>query len=161
MKISGRSKKDVADQALKEVHVHYVKQQVFLLNALKEKFGDEVADTVEAANAEVYRKAFEAIAGAAGDASPTALVQTLWEPLRAQRYEFAVEAKDMGLQITCTRCPLATLYRDLGGWEWGFRLYCSADYAVAEGFNPKIRLRRTKTLMEGHDCCDHFYYLKS
>ncbi len=28
---------------------------------------------------------------------------------------------------------------------------------TAEGFNLGIKFRRTKTLMEGDDCCDHRY----
>jgi hypothetical protein len=26
-----------------------------------------------------------------------------------------------------------------------------------EGYNPRIAFKRTKTLMEGDDYCDHFY----
>jgi len=39
-------------------------------------------------------------------------------------------------------------------------MFCQNDFYIAEGFNSKIGLKRTKTLMEGHDCCDHFYYMK-
>jgi hypothetical protein len=36
-------------------------------------------------------------------------------------------------------------------------MVCSPDFAIAAGFNPKLRLTRTKTLMQGHDSC-HFRY---
>lgn len=31
------------------------------------------------------------------------------------------------------------------------------DEAWAKAFNPNIQFTRTKTLMEGHACCDHCY----
>ena len=27
------------------------------------------------------------------------------------------------------------------------------DFSSATAYNPKLKLKRTKTLMEGHDCC--------
>jgi hypothetical protein len=39
----------------------------------------------------------------------------------------------------------------------GYAMVCWGDYAWAEGFNPKIKLVRDKTLMEGHDRCNHRY----
>ena len=39
----------------------------------------------------------------------------------------------------------------------GYATVCFADFALPEGFNPKIKLVRDKTLMQGHDCCNHRY----
>jgi len=33
-------------------------------------------------------------------------------------------------------------------------LSCGRDFELISGFNPKMRLTRTKTIMEGCDCCD-------
>jgi hypothetical protein len=32
-------------------------------------------------------------------------------------------------------------------------MVCYPDYAVAKGLNPKLRLIRTQTLMQGDDIC--------
>ena len=45
--------------------------------------------------------------------------------------------------------------------DWLYHHTCSADEAMVSGFNPKIGFRRTKTLMQGDDYCDHYYYMKS
>lgn len=145
-------------QALRGVHRMYVKQQITLLNALKDKFGPEAAETVERANAQEVCRAYLSQAG--GERSIDDLIALLWEPLRAQGYEFTVERQENGAQIRCTACPFATLYKNLGGAEWGYRLYCAADSNLVEGFNPEIGFKRTQTLMEGHNCCDHYYYVK-
>ena len=34
---------------------------------------------------------------------------------------------------------------------------CYGDYAWARGFNPKIKMVRDKTLMQGHEYCNHRY----
>jgi predicted hydrocarbon binding protein len=59
-----------------------------------------------------------------------------------------------------TRCPYYEKYRDLGLDEFGVYLSCCRDEPFARGFNPKLRLVRTKTIMEGADHCDFRYYLE-
>jgi hypothetical protein len=56
--------------------------------------------------------------------------------------------------MTVTRCRFAEMYRELGLADLGYVLSCARDFALAEGFNPGIRLERTRTLMEGADGCD-------
>ncbi|TFH07921.1 MAG: hypothetical protein E4H14_07485 [Candidatus Thorarchaeota archaeon] len=43
--------------------------------------------------------------------------------------------------------------------DWGYSLYCVDDEYMVMGFNPKMEFTRSKTLMEGHDCCNHCYRL--
>ena len=57
------------------------------------------------------------------------------------------------------RCPYYEKYRELGLEEFGVELSCCRDEPFARGFNPRLRLARTKTIMEGSDCCDFRYYL--
>jgi fumarate reductase iron-sulfur subunit len=52
------------------------------------------------------------------------------------------------------RCRYAEMYKELGLADLGFLLSCARDFAMIEGFNPKMKLTRTKTIMEGSDCCD-------
>ena len=65
------------------------------------------------------------------------------------------------LQFNVRRCRYAEMYRDLGMAEMGCLLSCNRDYALIEGFNPAIELRRTQTIMEGADFCDFRYRLKT
>lgn len=58
-----------------------------------------------------------------------------------------------------TRCPYHDLYRELGLVELGVAMSCCRDAPHARGFNPRLRLARTKTLMEGDKVCDFRYDL--
>jgi hypothetical protein len=54
-------------------------------------------------------------------------------------------------------CLNAKVFRELDAAEIGYATLCHGDEAWAKAFNPNIQFTRTKTLMEGHDCCDHCY----
>ena len=56
-------------------------------------------------------------------------------------------------------CGYAEMYEKIGIKELGCVLSCIRDFYFLEGFNPKITLKRTKTIMEGADYCD-FRYVK-
>ena len=59
-----------------------------------------------------------------------------------------------------TRCPYYEKYKELGLEEFGVGFSCCRDEPFARGFNPQLRLERTKTIMEGADYCDFRYYLR-
>jgi hypothetical protein len=44
--------------------------------------------------------------------------------------------------------------------DLGYLLSCYGDYAAASGFNPKMRMIRTKTLMQGDAFCNHRYVIE-
>jgi len=52
------------------------------------------------------------------------------------------------------RCRYAEMYQELGLADLGFVLSCGRDFAMLRGFNPRMKLTRTKTIMEGYDRCD-------
>jgi hypothetical protein len=56
-------------------------------------------------------------------------------------------------------CGYAAMYEKMGIKELGCVLSCIRDFYFLEGFNPEIKLKRTKTIMEGADYCD-FRYVK-
>jgi hypothetical protein len=56
-----------------------------------------------------------------------------------------------------TECLNAKVFRELNAADIGYATLCHGDEAWAKAFNPNIQFIRTKTLMEGHDCCDHCY----
>jgi hypothetical protein len=58
------------------------------------------------------------------------------------------------------RCPVFEMAREMGVTELMYHHTCCTDECIASAFNPQIGFRRTKTLMQGDDCCDHYYFLK-
>jgi predicted ArsR family transcriptional regulator len=147
-------------KSIKDLHIMHTQQKIALLNAFKNKYGSEVFQVIEQANGVTVRETYQNKNHGDGERSIEDLITIVWEPLRKQGLEFTMERTAKEVQMKCTKCPVADLYKQAGGTEWGYHLYCAADNHIAEAFNSKIGFRRTKTLMEGHDCCDHFYYLK-
>jgi len=58
-----------------------------------------------------------------------------------------------------TRCPYFEKYRELGLEQLGVAFSCCRDEPFARGFNPRLRLDRTQTIMEGAEHCDFRYHL--
>lgn len=71
-----------------------------------------------------------------------------------------VEDTDKVFEIKVKECLWASAFRHARMGHVGYAYVCFADYAWAQGFNPKIKLIRDKTLMQGHDCCNHRYVLE-
>jgi hypothetical protein len=86
------------------------------------------------------------------------LVRTLWHSW--DEGEYTIESIPDGVQVYVTKCPMADAFRLIGKSNLGIQLFCNEDYHIVEGFNPCIQFTRTKTLMEGDDCCNHRYKLK-
>jgi len=57
-----------------------------------------------------------------------------------------------------TECLWAKVFKDMNAADLGYVLKCSHDFAMARAMHPKLGLKRTKTLMQGDDCCNHVYY---
>ncbi len=62
------------------------------------------------------------------------------------------------LAFNVVRCRYAEMYRALGLEALGASLSCQRDFALVQGFNPEIRLKRTQTLMEGAPFCDFRFH---
>ena len=84
----------------------------------------------------------------------------MWKWVLDEGIEYEVQDTDEGSQFKVTRCPLAEMARELGAADWGYICFCADDPPMVAGFNPNMGFRRTKTLMHGDDCCDHFYFMK-
>jgi hypothetical protein len=59
-----------------------------------------------------------------------------------------------------TECIWAKTFLDANAGDIGYAQICIGDYTWAESFNPKITMVRDKTLMQGHDICNHRYLWK-
>ena len=62
------------------------------------------------------------------------------------------------LSVMITGCLWAKSMRELGAEDIGYILNCKHDPEMCQRIHPKLRLRKTKTLMEGDDYCDYTWY---
>ena len=127
---------------------------------MKERFGEEAYQVLVQERSEGIRSQFSKIAAERGDNSIEALIKYLCEPMLADGLEYTLEQTESGFQMNCTKCPIYDNAKLHGITEQMFYMVCANDPFMAEGFNPNIGFKRTKTLMQGDDCCDHFYYYK-
>ena len=74
--------------------------------------------------------------------------------------EEMLEQTEKTFFFNVTRCRFAEAYEQLGIKDLGVALSCCRDFGFIEGFNPKIKLVRTQTIMEGAPICDFRYTLK-
>lgn len=61
------------------------------------------------------------------------------------------------VRTNITECLWAETFREEDASDIGYAAICYPDFASASAFNPKIKLVRTKTLMQGDDCCNFHY----
>jgi predicted ArsR family transcriptional regulator len=147
-------------KALSEVRKSQFSARVDDLNALREEFGQRVEEVVRANRAQKLEVEWHHIAEAHGRNDIQGMKETLWQWVLDAGIEYEFEDTAEGTQVRVTRCPLAEMAREIGAADWGSICFCADDPAMVAGFNPKMGFRRTKTLMEGDDYCDHFYFMK-
>ena len=72
-----------------------------------------------------------------------------------------VRADARNYDFNVTRCRYAEMYRGMGLAELGAVLSCNRDGAFCEGYDPKLKLERTQTIMQGASHCNfHYTYEK-
>jgi hypothetical protein len=152
---------DMEDRVLDEISTRWSNSlKLELFNSLGEKYGREITcrviDKVVAAH---IQPEWEEISCRQPSQTIDDLVRLLWGPLPEAGFDVTMENQPDGVQIHCTRCPHAELAKQINASEWLYHLVCSGDPHAAAGFNPQIGFRRSQTLMEGHPCCDHFYFM--
>jgi len=86
------------------------------------------------------------------------IVSEVWASDEAMKIKIIKEDEDE-LCFNVISCKYADLYERLGIRELGCLLSCRRDFWFMDGFNPEIELIRTKTIMDGSECCD-FRYVK-
>jgi hypothetical protein len=69
-----------------------------------------------------------------------------------------VEDTEKVFRLEVTECVFAEVMQNAGlGGEIGHAAVCNMDYYWPAAFNPNFKMDRTKTLMQGHDICNHRY----
>jgi hypothetical protein len=82
--------------------------------------------------------------------------QELWTRGDALAVDVKEQSRDR-FSFHVTRCEYAKMYREMGLGEIGHLLSCQRDGTFCEGYDPKLKLQRTQTLMQGASHCDFTY----
>jgi hypothetical protein len=83
-------------------------------------------------------------------------LQVLWTQDDALEIE-VLTATDEVFDYNVKRCRYAETYREMGLGDIGHLLSCNRDGVFCQGYDPRIKLERTQTLMQGASHCDFRY----
>ncbi len=82
-------------------------------------------------------------------------------PLMQHALDFEiVEQTPQAFEYRVKKCLWAKAFRDGDAADIGYAMVCYPDYAVAKSLNPKLRLTRNRTLMQGDDSCGLRYEME-
>ncbi|MBS0219847.1 MAG: L-2-amino-thiazoline-4-carboxylic acid hydrolase [Proteobacteria bacterium] len=142
-------KRKIEAEILKEVY-----------ETLKASHGEEVARTTIAESvrrsAIAQARAFAATAPGGTSLKAFQDVMPFWTKGGALEIEIK-EQTDTTFAFNVTRCRYAETYKAMGLGEIGHLLSCNRDGAFCEGYDPKLTLERTQTIMQGARHCDFRY----
>jgi predicted ArsR family transcriptional regulator len=146
----------------KQMRAHFGRTLVSILRWLEADLGTGVAESWARRLEKVTITQWASVAESEENHTIQDLIRLLWEPLKEEGWEYSMEEDENGVRMCCTKCAIADFAKDMASEEkeWVFRIYCASDPFITEGFNPQIGFQRTKTLVEGFECCDHYYYMK-
>lgn len=65
-----------------------------------------------------------------------------------------LELSETKCHFNVLRCRYAEMYEKLGMADEALILFCGRDFDLVKGFNPKMTLVRTQTILEGKGYCD-------
>lgn len=66
-----------------------------------------------------------------------------------------IEESDNIFEMNVSDCLWAKTFHDKNAADIGYATVCHGDFTEASAYHPKLKLERTKTLMQGHECCNH------
>ncbi|MBB4018136.1 hypothetical protein GGR16_003170 [Chelatococcus caeni] len=85
-----------------------------------------------------------------------AALQPLWTMENALEID-VIEKTETTFAFNVTRCRYAEMYRQMGLGEIGHLLSCQRDGTFCEGYDDKLKLARSQTIMQGASHCDFRY----
>lgn len=139
-------------QILKQVH-----------EVIEARSGTEEADAVLGAavsrSAIDQGRSFADALGRTPDFQDFADIMPLWTKDDALQIE-TLETSPEKLEFNVLRCRYAEMYREMGLGRIGHLLSCNRDGDFCIGYNPKMKMTRTQTIMSGASHCDFRYRME-
>ena len=83
-------------------------------------------------------------------------IQHLWTAGGSLQIDVKEQTADT-FTFNVVRCQYAETYKAMGLGEIGALLSCNRDGAFCEGYDPKLKLERTQTIMQGASHCNFKY----
>lgn len=127
---------------------------------VKASHGEEAARRAiaEAVRSSSMEQAAEHAAAVGGKTSMQTFIdrQVLWRMGDALTIDVKAQT-DSTYDFNVTRCRYAEMYREMGLGDIGHLLSCQRDGTFCEGYDKRLKLERTQTIMQGASHCDFRY----
>ena len=129
-------------------------------DTLKQSHGRAIAETTIADA--VRASSIEQAQGMAADVDGKTSMQTFIDRQSAWTMGGALEIdvkekSDSTYRFNVVRCRYTEMYNEMGLGEIGHLLSCQRDGTFCEGYDTKLKLTRTQTIMQGASHCDFHY----
>ncbi|MGB5212140.1 MAG: L-2-amino-thiazoline-4-carboxylic acid hydrolase [Anderseniella sp.] len=130
---------------------------------MKAEIGDEKARRI--ISAAIIKNAIEQGAAYAKTEGGTTSLESFhallpqWKANGALEVDM-LEETESNVNYNVTRCQYAEMYKEMGLADIGHLLSCGRDGTFCKGYDPRISLIRTQTIMQGASHCDFRYSLK-
>jgi len=149
---SGMSYKEIFDFAFKRRFLESMK--IFGEMMGKEKFLEMLAKASADAAAKATKEQIKNLpqTNFAMFVAGTKMQDRFWSHVVTMK---PFEETKTSYEVRVTECLWSQTFQEEDAADIGYATHCHVDYASATAFNPNIRMYRIKTLMEGHDYCDH------
>lgn len=154
------SKPEIGVLARRRIEAEIIKPiyQIMVREFGAEKAGEIIGEAVSAAAVREGRE-FAAREPGGADIQSFARLQHLWEKDNALDVEM-IAADETRLDYDVKRCAYAEMYHEMGLGEIGHLLSCNRDAVFIAGYDDRVELTRTTTIMKGGRCCDFRYQVK-
>jgi predicted hydrocarbon binding protein len=124
----------------------------------REVAAKSIGDAVRAASIQQGREMAARVNGET-DIRTFADLLPLWTMDDALAIE-PIRQDERHMDFNVTRCRYAETYREMGLGEIGHLLSCQRDGTFCEGYDKRLKLTRTQTIMQGASHCDFRYRLE-
>jgi hypothetical protein len=154
------SKTDIGILARRRIEAEIIKP---IYEIMVREFGAEKAGAIigEAVSAAAVRdgRAFAAREPGGADIQSFVRLQHLWEKDNALEVD-VITADATTFDYDVKRCGYAEMYHEMGLGAIGHLLSCNRDAEFINGYDNRVELTRTTTIMQGGRCCDFRYRVK-
>jgi len=135
----------------------YVESFIPTMKALGEELGrDKLVDMLKRASSRAAEQGVKEWAKKVPNRDLASFTAEMRKPSPLYQHALTfeiVEDKPTAFETHVTECLWAKTFRDADAADIGYAYCCYPDAAAAMAFNPKFRVTRSKTLMEGADRC--------
>jgi len=131
-----------------------------VIRAMRKELGDpETIRVLHVSSEEIGREAGERQAQSVPDTSFENFVSVFRRMVSGNTLTGeVVEDTEKVFELRVTECLWPEVFQKAGlAGDIGHAAVCNMDYSWPPAFNPDFKMERSKTLMQGHDCCNHRY----